>query len=342
MEKVRLGSTNLMVTRTAMGCLPIQRISFDDAKAILRRAYDSGINFFDTARAYSDSEEKIGYALSDVRENIIIATKSGAKTGEEMKAQLETSLKNLKTDYIDIYQFHTPSFVPKPGGADGLYDAALEAKKQGKIRHIGITNHSLTVAREAVESGLYETLQYPFNHLSAQEEIDLVNLCAEKDVGFICMKGMSGGLVTNARIPFAFIRQYKNAVPIWGVQRMSEIEEFIALEKEPPALTDEMRAEIAKDRQELAGAFCRSCGYCMPCPVGIPINNANRMRELLTRSPYKNWITPAWQANMEKIADCIECGVCATKCPYGLKPYETMKGQLEFYHNFVKEHSSEL
>ena len=342
MDKIRLGSTGLMVTRTAMGCLPIQRVDFDTAKAILRRAYDAGINFFDTARAYSDSEEKVGYALSDVRENIVIATKSGAKTGEELKAQLETTLKNLKTDYIDIYQFHNPSYMPVPGGEDGLYDAALEAKKAGKIRHIGITNHSLELSRQAVESGLFETLQYPFNHLSTQDEIDLVNLCAEKDVGFICMKGMSGGLVTNARIPFAFIRQYENAVPIWGVQRLSEIEEFIELENNPPALTPEMQAEIARDRQELAGAFCRGCGYCLPCPAGIPINNANRMRELLTRSPYKNWISPAWQENMEKIADCIECGACASRCPYNLKPYETMKSQLEFYRNFVKEHASEV
>lgn len=341
MQKIIFGSTGLEVTRTAMGCLPIQRISFDEARDILRRAYESGINFFDTARAYSDSEEKIGYALSDVRENIVIATKSGAKNATELRAHLETSLKNLKTDYIDIYQFHNPSFVPVPGGEDGLYDEALKAKAEGKIRHIGITNHSLDIAREAVKSGLYETLQYPFNHLSTQEEIDLVNLCKEKNVGFICMKGMSGGLVTNACVPFAFIRQFENAVPIWGVQRMSEIEEFISLENEPPMLTDDMRAVIEKDRRELAGAFCRSCGYCLPCPVGIPISNANRMRELLTRSPYKNWITAQWRIDMEKIENCIKCGVCATKCPYGLKPYETLPEQLKFYRRFLKEHADE-
>ena len=342
MEKIRFGSTGLMVTRTAMGCLPIQRVDFDTAKAILRRAYDGGINFFDTARAYSDSEEKIGYAMADVREHIVIATKSGAQTGEEMKAQLETSLKNMKTDYIDIYQFHNPSFLPVPGGADGLYEAALEAKREGKIRHIGITNHSIELAQKAVESGLYETLQYPFNHLSTSEEIALVKRCAEKDVGFICMKGMSGGLVTNARIPFAFIRQFENAVPIWGVQRLSEIDEFIDLENNPPSLTPQMLAEIEKDRRELAGAFCRGCGYCLPCPAGIPINNANRMRELLTRSPYKNWITAQWREGMEKIEDCTHCGACAKKCPYGLKPFETLPDQLKFYREFVKEHASEI
>ena len=341
MEKVMLGKTGLMVTRTAMGCLPIQRVDFDTARDILLRAYEGGINFFDTARAYSDSEEKIGYALSHVRENIVIATKSGARTGAEMEAQLETSLKNLKTDYIDIYQFHNAANPPVPGGEDGLYDAAMRAKAAGKIRHIGITCHSIDSAFKAVESGLFETLQYPFNHLCTQREIELVNLCREKNVGFICMKGMSGGLITNARIPFAFIRQFENAVPIWGVQRISEIEEFLKYAEHPPELTAEMQAEIEKDRTELKGAFCRSCGYCMPCPVGIPINNANRMKELLTRSPSRNWLTPQWQEGMEKIDQCIHCGQCAKRCPYGLKPYETLPAQLKFYREFVKEHGAE-
>jgi len=342
MKKVMLGKTGLMVTRTAMGCLPIQRVDFDTAKAILRRAYDAGINFFDTANAYSDSEKKIGYALADVRENIIIATKSGAKTGEELTRHVENSLASMKTDYVDILQFHNANDLPKPGAEDGRYDAAVALKEAGKIRHIGITCHSMEAAFKAVESGLYETLQYPFNHLSTEKEIELVKLCAEKNVGFICMKGMSGGLITNARIPFAFIRQFENAVPIWGVQRMSEIEEFIELENSFTEITPEMLEEIAKDRAELAGAFCRSCGYCMPCPVGIPINNANRMKELITRSPYKNWITPTWREGMEKIEDCINCGKCAEKCPYGLKPYETLPGQLKFYREFCKEHADEL
>jgi predicted aldo/keto reductase-like oxidoreductase len=171
--------------------------------------------------------------------------------------------------------------------------------------------------------------------MQIRNQVALVKLCAEKNVGFICMKGMSGGLVTNARIPFAFIRQFENAVPIWGVQRMSEIEEFISLSENPPALSDDLLAGIETDRKELAGAFCRSCGYCLPCPVGIHINNANRMRELLTRSPSKNWLSPTWRAGMEKIENCTKCGACAKKCPYGLKPYETLPGQLAFYRAFL-------
>jgi aryl-alcohol dehydrogenase-like predicted oxidoreductase len=337
MDYTKLGRTGLEVSRTAFGCLPIQRVSFDEARTLLRFAYDHGINFYDTARSYSDSEEKLGYALSDVRENIVIATKTGASTGAELEAHLSQSLKNLRTDYIDIYQFHNPSFVPMPGGADGLYDAALRAKAAGKIRHIGITSHSLERALQAVESGLYDALQFPFNHLSTPGEIALVELCAEKNVGFICMKGMSGGLVTNARLPFAFIRQYEIAVPIWGIQRMREIEEFIALSENPPALTEAFFEGIKADRAALAGAFCRGCGYCLPCPAGIPIHMANRMRELLTRSPSQGWLSPVWQEGMEKIEDCTTCGACEKKCPYGLKPYETLPAQLAFYRAFSEK-----
>ncbi|MGI6238018.1 MAG: aldo/keto reductase [Christensenellales bacterium] len=342
MERIRFGKTERMVARTGFGCLPIQRVDFDAARAMLRRAYEAGINLFDTARAYSDSEEKLGYALHDVRSEIIIATKTGARTGAELEAQLETSLKNLKTDYIDIYQFHNPSFLPQPGGDDGLYDAALRAKAAGKIRHIGITNHSIELAFQAVESGLYETLQFPFNHLSTKREIELVERCAQADIGFLCMKGMSGGLVTNAKLPFSFIRQYEIALPIWGVQRMEELEEFIEYEKNPPAITDELMREIEADRRALSGAFCRGCGYCLPCPVEIPIQNANRMRELLLRSPAQNWLTHEWRAGMERIEDCTHCGLCETRCPYGLKPYETMPAQLEFYRAFERARVSSV
>ncbi len=337
MDQIKFGGTGLTVSRTGFGCLPMQRVSFDEAKALLRYAYEHGVNFFDTARGYTDSEEKLGYALADVRENIVIATKSGAKTGTELEAHLEDSLRCLKTDYIDIYQFHNTPFVPMPGGADGLYDAALRAKAAGKIRHIGITSHSLERARAAVESGLYETLQFPFNHLSSEGELALAELCAQRNVGFICMKGMSGGLVTNARLPFAFIRQFDNAVPIWGIQRMSEIEEFIALSENPPSLTEELLDGIERDRRELAGAFCRGCGYCLPCPVGIPIHMANRMRELLARSPSQNWLSPAWREGMEKISECTTCGACAKKCPYGLKPFETLPAQLASYRAFLAQ-----
>jgi predicted aldo/keto reductase-like oxidoreductase len=334
MEKIRLGRTNLMVSRTSFGALPIQRISFEAAKYLLRKAYNNGINYFDTARMYSDSEEKIGYALSDVRENIIISTKSHAKSGEELLEHLETSLKNLKTDYVDILQLHNPPFLPVEGHESGLYEAALKAKRMGKARYIGITNHQLKLTKDAVTSGLYDTVQFPLCSISSQKDLELIPLCKDHDIGLIAMKGLSGGLITNASSTFTFLRQYENLVPIWGIQREWELDEFISLEANPPKLDTEMLEIIEKDRRELAGSFCRSCGYCMPCPVGIPIPTAARISYLLDRSSYEPFMTDEWRKKMDLVNDCIECGQCKSRCPYGLDTPNLLKKMLESYNNF--------
>ena len=315
---VTLGRTGMIVNKNGFGALPIQRISFDEAAKLLRKAYDAGVRFFDTARYYTDSEEKLGYALGDVREKIYIATKTAAQNAEEFWKDLETSLRNLKTDYVDLYQFHNPAVCPKPGDGSGLYEAMLEAKKQGKIRFIGITNHRMAVAEEAIESGLYDTLQFPFNYLSTERELALAEACKEHDMGFIAMKGMSGGLIQNSAAMYAFMAQYDNVLPIWGVQRESELDEFLSYIENPPVLDETLKAVIEKDQKELAGEFCRGCGYCMPCPVGIEINNCARMSLLMRRSPSEGYLTEEGQAKMKKIEDCLHCGKCKSKCPYGL------------------------
>ena len=338
MEKTRLGKTNLEVTRTAFGALPIQRLSIDDAACLLKDAYNAGINFFDTARGYSDSEEKIGYALSDVRNHIVIATKSGAGDRKTMRMHLETSLKNMKTDYIDIYQLHNPAELPDPDTADGLYEGLLQAKKEGLIRHIGITNHRLDLAMKAVDSGLFETMQFPFSTLSSEKDVQLVEKCKQNDVGFIAMKAMSGGLITNAATSFAYLRQFDNVVPIWGIQKKEELEEFVSFEKDPPILSEALLKIIEKDRQELAGSFCRGCGYCMPCPAGIPIPMAARMSLLLRRAPYEGFLKPEWRAKMDLIEDCIHCGQCIAQCPYSLDPPEILKTMLADYRDFASTH----
>ena len=334
MRTVTLGSTGITVPKNAFGALPIQRIDKDAAAAILRRAYDEGVRFFDTARAYSDSEEKIGYALSDVRDEIYIASKTMAKTAEGFWKDLETTLTNLKTDHVDILQFHNPAFCPKPGDESGLYDAALEAKAQGKIRHIGITNHRINVAKEAIESGLYETLQFPFSYLATDEEKELPKLCAEKNMGFIAMKGLSGGLLTNAKACYAFMCEYDNVLPIWGVQRMEELEQFLACGKEEPELTEDLRHVIQVDRDMLSGSFCRGCGYCLPCPAGIEIPNAARMYLMVRRAPVEAYTTPEWKEKMKKIENCIGCNHCKDHCPYGLDTPNLLKENLEDYKRF--------
>lgn len=337
MEHVVLGKTGLKVNKNGFGALPIQRISKEDAVALLQKAFQNGINYFDTARAYSDSEEKMGAALHEVRDQIIISTKTAAQNGEDFWKDLEVSLEKLQTDYIDLYQFHNPAFCPKPGDGSGLYEAALEAKEQGKIRHIGITNHRIAVAKEAVLSGLYETLQFPFSYLASEEEVELVELCRQKEVGFIAMKGLAGGLIHNSASAYAFMcqPQFAHVEPIWGIQREWELDEFLSYQEQAPELNEALLAEIQKDKDQLAGEFCRGCGYCMPCPAGIEINNCARMSLMLRRAPQEAWLSEEWQEKMKKIENCLHCGSCMKKCPYGLNTPELLKRNYEDYKTFL-------
>lgn len=334
-REVTLGSTGITVNKNGFGALPIQRISQSDAVYLARKAYDSGITFFDTARWYSDSEVKLGEAFDGMREKVYIATKTGATTVDGFWADLDTSLHNLRTEYIDIYQFHNPAFCPKPNDGTGIYEAMLEAKAQGKIRHIGITNHRLNVAMEAIESGLYETLQFPFCYLSGDKELELVTRCKEQNMGFIAMKALSGGLITNSAAAYAFQDMYDNVLPIWGVQKESELDEFISYIDNPPAMTAEIKKIIENDRAELLGEFCRGCGYCMPCPAGIEINNCARMSLMLRRAPSKNWLSEEWQGKMKLIENCIQCGKCKSKCPYDLDTPNLLKKNYEDYKKVV-------
>ena len=335
MDLVKLGNTGFTVNKNGFGALPIQRISRDEAARLLRKAYDNGITYFDTARFYTDSEEKIGYAMADIREKIIIATKTGATTAEAFWKDLDTSLGLLKTDYIDLYQFHNPSFCPKPGDGSGLYEAMLEAKRQGKVRHIGITNHRLNVAREAVESGLYETLQFPFSYLASDKDLEIVDLCKEAGMGFICMKALSGGLITDSATAYAYLNQFDHVLPIWGVQKEAELDEFISYQKEAPVMTDERREKIRKDKEMLSGDFCRGCGYCLPCPAGIHIPDCARMSLYLRRAPLNVYLGNEYKEKMAKVKDCLHCGQCKKKCPYGLDTPTLLEKNYEDFLTFL-------
>lgn len=317
MRTVTLGNTGITVNKNGFGALPIQRISEEKAVHLLQKAYAHGVNFYDTARFYTDSEEKIGAAFEGMRDKIYIASKTMTTKVDEFWEQLETTLKNLRTDYLDIYQFHNPAFCPKPGDGTGLYEAMLEAKEQGKIRHIGITNHRLAVAEEAIESGLYETLQFPFSYLSSEKELALVEKCKKAGMGFIAMKALAGGLINNSKAAYAFMLQHDTVLPIWGIQRERELDEFLSYQENEPVI-EEVQPVIAADLKELQGEFCRGCGYCMPCPVGIEINNCARMSLMIRRAPSEAQLTEEMQAKMKKIEECLHCGKCAAKCPFGL------------------------
>ncbi len=331
MVTVRLGKTGITVNKNGFGALPIQRTEKEEAVRLLHKAFDGGIDFYDTARMYTDSEEKLGAAFSDRRRRVTISSKTGAATAEGFWKDLETTLRNLKTDYLDLYQFHNPAFCPKPDDDSGIYDAALEAKKKGMILHIGITNHRLNVAQEAIDSGLYETLQFPFCYLSGEAEFQLLEGCRRQDMGFLSMKALSGGLITSAAAAYAFQAQYPETLPLWGIQRERELDEFLSFVNNPPVMNEEFSAVIEKDRSELLGDFCRGCGYCMPCSAGIEINNCARMSLLLRRAPSAGYLTPEWQEKMKKIEECVHCGACKKKCPYGLDTPELLKKNYEDY-----------
>lgn len=332
---MRLGKTSIETPQNAFGALPIQRVSQNEAIKLLREAFDGGMTYFDTARYYSDSEHKMGLAFEGMRDKIFIATKTGAVTADGFEKDLETSLKELKTDYIDVYQFHNPSFCPRPGDESGIYDAMLKAKEQGKVKHIGITNHRLAIAKEAIESGLYETLQFPFSYLAGPKDIELVDMCRKADMGFVAMKALSGGLITDSRAAFAYISMYDNVLPIWGIQREAELKEWLSYMDDAPIMNDEIRKIIEKDVNELSGEFCRGCGYCMPCPVGIQINNCARMSLMLRRAPSDAWLNETWQKNMAMIENCLHCNSCKSKCPYGLDTPSLLEKNLCDYKNVL-------
>lgn len=337
MRTIVLGSTGISVPQNGFGALPIQRVSFEEAGTIIVRAFEGGMRFFDTARAYSDSEEKMGRVIAPFRDQIVIATKTMAKTPEAFWNDLETSLSLLNVDYIDIYQFHCVDECWRPGDGTGMYECMIEAKERGLIKHIGVTAHKLEVAFELVESGLYETLQYPLSYLSGERERELVQLCQDRNMGFIAMKGLAGGLLANSAACMAFMTQFDNVVPIWGIQRESELDEWLSYFSNTPALDDEMMGLIAADRAELSGDFCRGCGYCLPCPEGIVINQCARISLMVRRAPSEAWTNDYWQEQMDKINSCRECGVCMTRCPYGLQIPDLLRKNLADYKQILAE-----
>lgn len=333
MNKVRLGRTGIEVNEVAMGCLPIQRIPKDEAVKILRRAYDGGVELFDTAHVYTDSEEKMGAAFdASMRKNIILTSKAMAKDYKTAMEQIDLSLQRLGTDYIDIYQWHNPADISNAlEDENSVYHALLDAKAQGKIRFIGITNHHLGRATEAAKSGLYDTVQYPFSMLSSEEEIAFTRLCKDLDVGFLAMKAMCGGLLEDGKAPFAFMHQLPNVLPLWGVQKLEEMDQFLALAENPPVFDEQMQAEVKQIQDEYGNEFCRGCGYCMPCPMGINLPTVMRIEFFVKRNRPEKFLASPYYEMVEQVDACIKCGKCMSKCPYHLNIPERIVDQKGAY-----------
>ncbi|MDR1489635.1 MAG: aldo/keto reductase, partial [Desulfovibrio sp.] len=342
MEKLRLGRSGITVCRLAFGALPLQRCGLEEAVGILGAAVDAGVEFFDTARAYSDSERKLGVAFKGIRRKLVIASKTKGAKPAEIEAQLAQSLAELQTDYLDLYQFHNAADVPRPDDGTGRYETMAALKESGVIRALGLTSHSLKVALDAVDSGLYDTVQFPVSLLSTDEELGLVGKCREADVGLVAMKALAGGLITNIPAAWAFLRDLGNVLPIWGIQNMGELAEFLRLEAEPPRYDEAMKEAVRVEREALGGRFCRACGYCLPCPQNIDIPWIARLDRLLRRSPWQRFAEPDWVEKMRTAGSCVRCGACSGRCPYKLDSAELVAENIVDYVNFMRAHGRDI
>ncbi len=334
MRKIRLGCTNLFVSEIGFGGIPIQRLTAEEAVAVVRRALDLGVTFLDTAHGYTTSEERIGQAIAGRREGLVLASKSPARDGATFAEHLELSLKRLGTEYIDIYQFHgvnTPQDYERILAPGGALERAREAQAAGRIRHIGITTHSLALAQEFVRSGHFETVMFPFNFISTEPETALLPLCRANDVALLAMKPMGGGVFEDARPAFHYLRQFPDVLPVVGIQDVREIEEIVALTEEPSELTPQDVADIERLRRELGTRFCRRCDYCQPCPQGIAISTVLSLRGFSRRFPEARTFGPWGQEVIEKAKTCRECGECESRCPYNLGIRDLLKEAIAWY-----------
>jgi len=333
MRKVRLGKTGLMVSEVGFGGIPIQRLTDDDAVALVRRCLDLGVTFIDTAYGYGTSEERIGRAIQGRREGLILASKSPARDAATFSQHLDQSLRRLGVDHIELYQFHNVSTqeqfdqVVGPGGA---LQAAREAQAAGKIGHIGVTSHSREAAVMMAGSGLFETMMFPFNFVTSEPLERLIPICRQNDVGFIAMKPMAGGMLENATIAFKWLRQYPDLVPIPGIEAPEEMEEIVALMQGPAALSDAERAEMQRLMDELGTEFCRRCDYCQPCPQNIRISTLMNMKSFLKRFPPERFFAMMGEV-VAQAEECQDCGECEARCPYHLAIRAVMRENMALY-----------
>ena len=333
MEYRVLGKTGLRISRMGFGGIPIQRIDAEGTKQVIRQLIEAGVNYIDTARAYTVSEEYLGYALEGIRDKVILATKTYSRSKEAAAKDIETSLRNLRTDYIDLYQIHNPSPAEweQVQQADGALAALLEAKAAGKIGHIGVTLHSADLFAKAVECDWAETIMFPYNIVETQGE-DLIAKCAEKNIGFIAMKPLAGGAIDDAALALRFVAANPHVtVVIPGMAKPEEAAQNLAALSDPSPLTPDELADMDKIRSFLGTQFCRRCNYCAPCSAGIPISGVFLMEGYFSRYHLEDWARERYAALPQKASACIDCGLCETRCPYNLPIRQMLKNAAKVF-----------
>ena len=338
MEYVTLGKTGLKVSKVGLGGIPIQKSNQDEVKALFQLLADKGVNYVDTARGYTVSEELIGQALEGMRDKFVIATKSMSRTKENMAKDIEISLHNLRTDYIDLYQVHNPSMenLDQVLAEGGALEALLEAKKAGKIGHLGLTAHSLQVFERALSLDWVETIMFPYNIVESQGE-ELMRKCTEANVAFIDMKPLAGGAIEDATLALRYICSNPDVtIVIPGMYSLDEVEQNLAAAEDKATLSSEENAKIEQIRKELGTNFCRRCNYCQPCTAGINISGVFLFAGYLQRYDLGNWGYDRYQSLPVKADACIECGVCETRCPYHLPIRDMLKKCVKDFAEFEK------
>ena len=327
MQYTVLGKTGLKIARLGFGGIPIQRIDAPQTKALMEQLRQAGVNFIDTARGYTVSEEFLGVGLEGIRQDFILATKSMSRTKEAMARDIDTSLKNLRTDYIDLYQVHnvTPEQLEQVMAPGGALEALLEAKAAGKIRHIGVTSHSLDTFRMAVELDWVETFMFPYNIVEDQAR-ELIARCAERNIGFICMKPLAGGAIENATLALRYICANPDVtVVIPGMAAPEELAQNVAAVADASPLTEQEKQAMEQIRKELGTQFCRRCNYCQPCTVGINISGCFLFEGYHKRYGLQQWAQSRYATLDKTASDCIECGACEERCPYNLPIRQMLK-----------------
>ncbi len=327
MEYRILGKTGLKISTMGFGGIPIQRIDAEGTKVLMHRLVEAGVNYIDTARAYTVSESYLGQALEGIRDKFVLATKSMARTREAMAADIDTSLSNLRTDYIDLYQVHNPNLaqLEQVCSEGGALEALMEAKAAGKIGHIGLTAHAVEVFEKALELPWVETIMFPYNIVESQGA-ELIRKCAEKNIGFVVMKPLAGGAIVDATLAMRYVCANPHiSVVIPGMADPKELEQNLAAAADTAPLSEAELAKIEKIRKELGTQFCRRCNYCAPCAAGISIPNVFLFDGYLSRYGLADWAKGRYMTMPKKASDCIGCGICETRCPYHLPIRQMMK-----------------
>jgi hypothetical protein len=338
LNTLKLGGTDLEISEVGFGGIPIMPLPKNEAVAIVKYCFDRGITFFDTANMYLTSEEKIGSALETVRDKVVIATKTTQRDANGAAIHIDTSLKQLKTDWIDIYQFHNVSnkdALEQILAPQGAYEAVCKARDAGKIRFIGISSHSISTAMEALKTGLFQTLQFPFNFIENDPKNELFPFAYQNNIGIISMKPLGGGLLERADLCFGFLQQHPHVVPIPGIRAKKEADQIIQLYRHPQPLSKSDLKEMKIIQTVLGEKFCHRCEYCMPCEQGVQIPSVLIFQSAAKRlSPE---VVSAWLGKaMESVAQCIECGQCEEKCPYNLPIADLLKENLALF-NEIEE-----